>query len=477
MRPRVVRWVMLFTGCLVCASCTSYEPKPLIPAEIVASVDASRHMPYGAGENANGPAFTLALAAQWMRDNGPLVKEAVAAYETALARAKVETPFPNPALNAGARWGFGSDVEAVNRLAPFGSIGFSIPLGGRLTRQDELNEAVAEVARVEGLARHRELYLKLRMRFSELVIARARERLHENISEAARRTVGVARRLVEAGSATAVDVSIFELELARNLAERVHSEQATAATEAQLSELVGVHADLFSNISESPLPVLPENPPTLVELREILVVHHPRLGRLRATYEAAERSLRLEIAKQYPDFSFGPSYDAETGERKTVLGLTLGIELPLFDQNQQAIGEATKRREEVRVQYTSEANRALAELEGAYRSVQLSRRRHLVLREQVLPRAEASVLIARESLSAGSGNALSLLEADRSQREIQVEVLDAELEARQAWAALEQSVGYPLMTFPSEIPESAVSPPAGLRLQNDEEAIRVENSK
>ena len=160
--------------------------------------------------------------------------------------------------------------------------------------------------------------------------------------------------------------------------------------------------------------------------------------------------------------------NGETGEDQALLGLSLGIELPLFDRNQQAIAEAAKRREQVRTQYEAAANRALAGLEGALRSVELTTLRGDLLRNEVLPRAAESMRIARESLSAGSGDALRLLDATRSQRELQVELLDVELETRQAWSALEQAVGFPLIRFPTEATGDAATPiPEGLVAESD----------
>ena len=74
------------------------------------------------------------------------------------------------------------------------------------------------------------------------------------------------------------------------------------------------------------------------ELRD----NHPELARLRARYEAAEAALRLEISKQFPDLRIGPSAAGDSGDKKTVLGLALGIALPIFDRNQQAIAAAAQ---------------------------------------------------------------------------------------------------------------------------------------
>ncbi len=456
-----IRWAVLMVMVMGVTGCVSYEPMPLSPVEIVEAIHNRRKNPEGEGVSTTGPLFTLEKASQWMREHGPEVREAVAAYETALARAQVPTPWPNPGLEAGPAWGFG-DAVSLNKTVGLGAIGLTIPLSGRLAREDELNQAVAEAARVEGLARYRELYLELRSAYTRLVVAQERRELRRQIAAAAGATVEIARRLVTAGAATAIDLALFELESARSDGEVLRASQDIATIEAAVSELVGVHASLFRNLPPNALPVLSRESLDLGRLRELLINNHSQLGRLRAQYEVAERSLHLEITRQYPDLQIGPSYGGETGEKKTILGLSLGIELPIFDRNQQAIAQALKKREEIRLRYEAESNRALARLEGAFEAVNWARRRKAILEEKVFPQAETSVRIARESMSAGTGNALRLLDAERSFRQIQVEILEADLDLREAWSALEQAVGYPIVVFPSEKEGRELQTPDGL---------------
>jgi len=461
----VVRCLAVVSLIVVLWGCKAYEPRPLDPAEVVGSVDRARNDPSETASNGQ-PGVTLAQAAQWMRRHGPDVREAVAAYRTALARARIKTPLPNPGLEVGPEYGFGSDVTS-NRLAPFGSLGFTIPLGGRLGRTDDLNRARAEVLRIEGVARHRELYLELRRRYATLAIAREIKKSRDELLEAAGQSVNSARRLVEAGQATALDVALFELERGKSQAETLSASSTAAEAQANLAALVGVHGDHFANLLEDALPALPATLPGQDELKEHLIANHTTLARLRARYEASERSLHLEIAKQYPDLTFGASAAGETGESKTLLGLSIGIELPLFDRNQQGIAEAEMRREEVRIQYESAANRALAELERASRSAELASERHRVLSEIVLPQARNSIDLARRSLSAGSGDALRLLDAERSYRQVLIEVLGARLAKHEAWVALEMAVGKPLIKFPSEADEGP-QPVPGLEKEEGE---------
>ena len=452
----MVRSVVVACLIAVLGGCKAYEAHPLDPEKIIGSVDRERRELKQVTSS-----VSLARAAELMRHHGPDVKEAVARYRTALARARIATPLPNPGLEVGPEYGFGPDVD-TNRLVPFGSLGLTIPLGGRLSRTDDLNRARAELLRIVGVARHRELYLELRRRYVRLVIAREIQETREELLRSAVKSVESSLRLVEAGQATALDVALFQLERGRSQAKSLAATAASAEAQAALAALVGVHRDHFAKLPADALPGLPPTLPDLEDLKKLLIANHAELARLRARYAEAESSLRLEIAKQYPDLRLGPSGAGETGDRKTVLGLSIGIAIPIFDRNQQAIAEAEERRAEVRTLYAAAANRALAEVERAHLTGELAANRYGILKKTVLPQARNSIELAREALAAGSGGALRLLDAERSYRQVMIEVLQAGLAEREAWVDLELAVGRPLISFPSETDASPGRTPEAL---------------
>lgn len=371
-----------------------------------------------------------------------------------MALAKVKTPISNPALEIGPQYGFGPDVGKLYRLQPFGSIGFTIPTGGKRKRQDELNRITAELFFIELQAKHRELYLSFRKTYSQWSLSMARLNAWKKIAESADASVGIGRKLVEGGFATSLDIGILELEAAKLKSRLLDARIDHGNTEGEMSEMIGVHTDHFQVPDDSTLPILPESSIGLSELREIMIANHPELARLRARYDASDAELKLEISKQYPDFHFGPSFESEVGEKKSVLGLTLGIELPLFDRNQQAIATADKRREEIRTKYEAAANRALAALEKTWRSIQVINEKLRLLQNNLLPKANANIELARKSLEAGATDALRFLETERGQRAVLIEAQEAELSVREAWVALEQAVGIPLIQFPGEMKEA-----------------------
>lgn len=451
----VVHACTLSAVALLLTGCEKYKAKPLDERATLEKVDRWRRLQTETGTpTAGAPTSTqpctFSRASELMLAHSPALQEARAEYQTALAVAKVKTPFPNPSFEAGPNYGFGPGVDSLHRLQPFASLGFTIPTGRRLKRQDELNASNAALAWAEHQVQQRTLYLDLRAAYTRLALAQKRMDTRKKIAESAQQSSTITRRLIDAGTATALDAGLIDLEQARLKSSELDSNADRVNTLGELSELAGVHADFFSVMPENPLPPLDAPLPKFEELKELLVNNHPELARLRAKYEVAERALRLEIAKQYPDIKIGPSYEGETADTKRILGLTIGLELPIFDRNQQGVAQAKLSRDEIRVKYEAAANRALAALERTHRNYELAREKLKLLNDVILPKAANNIDQARKALGAGVSDALKFLDTERSQRAAQNDALETELAARTAWIELEKTVGHPLLSFPSE---------------------------
>src|SRR5207247_6717224 len=78
--------------------------------------------------------------------------------------------------------------------------------------------------------------------------------------------------------------------------------------------------------------------------RRAALTHRADVLAALADYAAAEATLRLEIAKQYPDIHLNPGYQLDEGTNKWTVGL--GLTLPVLNHNQGAIGEAEAKRKE-----------------------------------------------------------------------------------------------------------------------------------
>jgi cobalt-zinc-cadmium efflux system outer membrane protein len=231
------------------------------------------------------------------------------------------------------------------------------------------------------------------------------------------------------------------------------SRQSTLKSEEKLASMLGIRGDTFANLTTAPLLEPPKEIPAPEVMREALLANHPGLSRLRLKYEVCEAQLRLEISKQYPDFHFGPTLSKEGGERKTSIGLSLGIDLPIFDRNQQGIASASQSREEARAKYEAEATRALSALEGSLKQLKSMQERYAHIHTGLVPKAQEHLQNTRKALGAGNVDQLRLLEAERGVRSARLEELEAETELRGSWIALERAVGVAPEILKSEIAE------------------------
>jgi outer membrane protein, heavy metal efflux system len=99
------------------------------------------------------------------------------------------------------------------------------------------------------------------------------------------------------------------------------------------------------------------------------VLNRLDVRRALAAYAAADVALRIEIARQHPNFNLGPGYQFE--ERNSYFTVGFSTTLPVFNRDQGPIAEAEARRKEAAAQFLSTQARVIAESEAAlarYRS-------------------------------------------------------------------------------------------------------------
>lgn len=442
------------------AGCRTYEEKPLVPMDVLEEVEASRNllasMQASAQGGANGesldssPDAGFERMAGWMRRYGPELKRARAEFDQLQAVAGIGTPLPNPEISFGPLIGSDLDSGSSDRVKPFVEFGFGIPLSGRLSRQDDVNRSMADEAYLKFVVQLRRGYLELRGTFMEWVLAKRRAGIRAEILESSQRSTDLTRRLAQAGAASALDVGLMELETAHHEADLAQARSDCVKAEEELSRLVGVGIARVRDVPASGLPDQGQAIPLLDEAKEIMVFNNPDLAVLRAGYEVTERRLELEIAEQYPDLKIGASFEGDPGESKKVWGLGLGLSLPVFDGNQQGIMMAEKEREKVRSAYEATLSEKLAALEGLHERYELALEKQRLLAEVAIPRSQRNLDLALRSIRAGAIDSLKYLEVERAMRDLLIEAVESEWEARRTLNEMERIVGRPLVAFPDE---------------------------
>jgi outer membrane protein TolC len=191
----------------------------------------------------------------------------------------------------------------------------------------------------------------------------------------------------------------------------------------------------FSDLKTGPLV------DSAVDLRGVALQNRLDIRRGLADYAVAEATLRLEIARQYPDLVLRPGYIWDQSDRIWALGSILF--LPLMNRNEGPILEAEARRELEADRFLALQARAIANLEArraGYDNVRAEIGAAATLQRDALDRATRT----ERRFEAG--------DADRLERtRVRLESVVAERAAvasrvrgLQAWAMLEDAVQAPL---------------------------------
>lgn len=158
---------------------------------------------------------------------------------------------------------------------------------------------------------------------------------------------------------------------------------------------------------------------------------------------------------------------AESEEIDTILGPTLNLTLPIFDQNQAQIAKAQylhlqelKAYEALYIRIAQDIRIAADETATAFNNA-------AYYRDELVPQSERNLEFANASYSAGQTNILTLIEAQRLSLEAQRGYIDVRLEASTAMSDLEQAIGMPADKMaaapdPTPVPHSPTEEAAGM---------------
>lgn len=417
--------------------CVAYQKKPVIPKVIFRDIDQKRE----AVSPFDKEVLTFAKVTRIMNENSPALDEIRAKYETASSIAKIKTPWPNPSIDIGPK------ISPTDSTQPSIGLGFTIPLGKKLRKNDDLNKAKALRAFVEVQSKHRQLYLELRNIYTRYCIIFRKHEVQNDLVQSSKSIVKLTKSFMKEGESTALDLGMIELDSKKVELDALELKNEREEIISLFSILLGIDASRFKQISPL-LPKLKKDLPDYQHLKIILIENHLELALLRYHYEVAEKKLILEISKQYPDIQLGA--DRSDEDNSVSLGLRLGISIPIFDRNRQGITQATNEREHIRKQYIAIAHKALSKLKKAYKNIKHNQQRYRLIYGNIQQRSKSNLKIAKQALQSGDIGALQYLDVLRTYQQTMKELVLIESDVRMSWLELEETLGFPLMYYPGE---------------------------
>ncbi|MDG5800622.1 TolC family protein [Marinilabiliaceae bacterium ANBcel2] len=151
---------------------------------------------------------------------------------------------------------------------------------------------------------------------------------------------------------------------------------------------------------KTPVPKLPEDPwqytekPQYLNLNNFYQTALESRGDIRSSVinvNSAERELKLEEANQWPDLTIGMAYDKLDGVIDNYFGITLSMELPLWNRNRENVRIASHRIKQSQLILNQKEQKLKLEIESALNK--LNRAKRLYKRTEFFYEAEFEEII------------------------------------------------------------------------------------
>ena len=463
MRP--LKFSIFFCALSVLAGCAfqKYRAQPVSPVQSAASLEARTLTNAGLGgyllaHSEHPPASwpllqwtpaDLTVAAFYYNPDLRIAQARVAQAQAAIVTAQAR---PNPQLSGDVGGETAPESPWIAGLV--GSL--PIETAGKRGHRITAAERAAEAARWNLAISAWNVRVQVRSALLQYLVAGRNLQLLRTEERLRAEQVQLLEQRLAVGMIPRPEVDTARIQHTQALLALRTGEGRVAEAEATLAAAIGVPTAGLKGASF----VWPDfdRPPatsfTPAAIQQDAVLNRLDIRRALADYSTAEAALRLEIARQYPDFNLGPDYAFEEGAH--LFSVVLGLTLPVFNRNQGPIAEAKARREQMAAQFLAVQAAGIAQSEQALAKYN-SALKQWGQTTELLRQARSQEQAAQAALQAGAGDRLALNGAQLQTAVTEVAQLAALSAVQQALGELENVVQRPLQ--PGDIaPLSPQSP-------------------
>lgn len=428
---------MTFAWLLAACATQSYAPQPLAPADSAEAFRARTLNDAGLGAVEVWGLPQLTQAALRLH---PDIELARAQWRAAQAAETTAGQKPNPTIS-----GSGEHHSRANGISPWTlTLGIDIPIETHGKREARIEQATAlsAAAKLDIAQAAWQIRSRLRSRLLELYAIRQQAAQLHREADIRAQIVALLEARLAAGLVGGTDLADARLQLQKTRSAMETEAARAAEAHAALAAGIGLPAAALVNVPLSFAPFEPDGiqlPPEDVQRAALL--NRLEIRKALAGFEAAEARLKLEVAKQYPDFSLAPGYSWDQGDNRWSLGVSLI--LALLNKNEGPIAEARAQREVQAQQFNALQAAVIGEQSQALAGWQAAQA--VIAKTRKLAAAQQARLAQTQSqFDAGYADRLELTSAQLELNSAEAAVLAARLQAQRALGKLEDAVQQPL---------------------------------
>jgi cobalt-zinc-cadmium efflux system outer membrane protein len=320
------------------------------------------------------------------------------------------------------------------------SVDVPIELGGKRGRRIELAQAEVTLADLDVQAELRAVRRDLRQTFYTLIAADERVRLAGDLLDISRRVREAAQVRFDTGAAPRLEVMQADLGMTRAETDlelaRASRIAAQATLNAVLNQPPGNDLTVTGSLSDHVQPITYEQALAIATTSNVDLIGLDRQMAIEA------RRLELFRAERTPTpvFTAGGLFN-NPGEFSTGARVALSVGVPIFSRNQGEITGSIAATAQLRTKREAALRTIENAVYGTIARIDAERRQVDAYEQRLVPTATDLEVLAEESYRAGRSSVLSLLDAQRSLRDLRREALQAALDLQISMAELEEILG------------------------------------
>jgi outer membrane protein, heavy metal efflux system len=392
------------------------------------------------------PALTLTDLVAKALENNPEIQAAKKKVESVQARAKHATYLEDPELNWEA-WGVPLNQPVNYRKANplvFG-VRQKLPFFGKLGLKGEIAGQEVKMVEEELRAKEQEIIAKVKSSYADYFMASKNVEIYKELLELVRYTSTTAEGLYQVGRVPQQDVIKALLERTELLNKLTWAEKELTTSQAKLNTLLS--RPLSSPLGQPAEPVLAPVDLQSSNLEKLAIEQRPEVRALESSINKSERAVELaERNRKYPDFMVGLQYwYAPDQSPKNMYTPMVSLSIPFSPwtkgKHDYEVEEALAERQAAKANLLAMKNMTLFEVKEMSAKVEAAMKSIAIYRDGLLPQAEQSFQAAVVAYQTGGVNFMTLLDAQRTIRDVRMGYYKALVDYEQSRADLERAVG------------------------------------
>ena len=398
------------------------------------------------GDAAVATPMTLAQAEAQALDSNPEIRLAARQLEIAQARAGSAGALDDPAF---MYRGWGVPLRQpwdLNQAQNMFMITENLPGPGKRNLQSLQAKDEVEAAKAALENKRLEVTAKIRKAYNDLLLNRDELRIHDQQVAIARQGVEAARIKYSVGNVPQQDVLKAQIALTRLADHLIMLRQDGGLAQASLNTLMGRDPAV-------PLAVTGEYEaatelPSLAELEQVAVAHHPQLSGAMALVAREQSGLSLARKAFTPDYSVSAGYMLMPGVspvRNTYMA-EFSMSLPWLNRRRHdsEIQEAKGKLEASQAEYELEKAALFQQIQEARVRAQAARELLLLYGQTLRPEAQSTLRSAVAAYENNRTDFLNLLDSQNEMLEVENSYVVAASEFESRLVDLELAVGAPI---------------------------------